>query len=148
MVGCNCALFLSRLHQEIDDQSRDPRMIDRDHLVGQVLIKDNNQDVEERNAKLEGNQHVRNQLRRRLSHRGVQLELHPAGGALRQLLLKGQRKVFRNNLPKNIQSLGGVRRNTKGAFQVNGSSLKLLLQRCKYLRCLLLQQTNLRLTKQ
>ena len=49
---------------------------------------------------------------------------------------------------KNIQSLGGVRRNTKGAFQVNGSSLKLLLQRCKYLRCLLLQQTNLRLTKQ
>jgi len=27
--------------------------------------------------------------------------------------------------------------------KVNGSSLKLLLQRCKYLRCLLLQQTNL-----
>ena len=75
-------------------------MIDRDHLVGQLLIKDNNQDVEERDAKLEGNQHVRNQLRRRLSHRGVQLELHPAGGALRQLLLKGPRGVFHNNLPK------------------------------------------------
>ena len=91
MVGCNCTLILSRLDHEIDDQNRRPRMIDRDHLVGQVLIKDNNQDVEERNAKLEGNQHVRNQLRRRLSHRGVQLELHPAGGALRQLLLKGPR---------------------------------------------------------
>ena len=69
------------------------------HLVGQV-IKDNNQDVEERNAELEGDQYVRNQLRRRLSHRGVQLELHPAGGALRQLLLKGQRGVFHKNLPK------------------------------------------------
>ena len=75
-------------------------MIDRDHLVGQLLIKDNNQDVEERNAELACDQHVRNQLRRRLSHRGVQLELHPAGGALRQLLLKGPRGVSHNNLPK------------------------------------------------
>ena len=100
MEGYFCTLILSRLHQEIDDQSRDPRMIDRDHLVGQLLIKDNNQDVEERNAKLACDQHVRNQLRRRLSHRGVQLELHPAGGALRQLLLKGPRRVFHNNLPK------------------------------------------------
>ena len=74
-------------------------MNDRYHLVGQV-INDNNQDVEERDAKLEGDQHVRNQLRRRLSHRGVQLELHPAGGALCQLLLKGPRGVFHNNLPK------------------------------------------------
>ena len=56
------------------------------------LIKDNNQDVEERNAQLAGDQHVWNQLRRRLAHRGVQLELHPAGGALRQLLLKGPRR--------------------------------------------------------
>ena len=74
-------------------------MNDRDDLVGQ-LIKDNNQDVEERNAEPEGDQHVRNQLRRRLPHRGVQLELHPAGGALCQLLLKGPRRVFHKSLPK------------------------------------------------
>ena len=74
-------------------------MNDRDHVVGQ-LIKDNNQDVEKRDAKLEGDQHVRNQLRRRLTHRGVQLELHPAGGALCQLLLKGSRRVFHKSFPK------------------------------------------------
>ena len=92
-------------------------MIDRDHLVGQLLIKDNNQDVEERDAKLEGDQHVRNQLRRRLSHRGVQLELHPAGGALCQLLLKGPRKVLHNNLPLTYNNWE-VRGNTKGAFRL------------------------------
>ena len=116
MVEYKCILFLSCLDDEIDDLNRRPCMIDRDHQVGQ-LIKDNNQDVEERNAKLEGDQHVRNQLRRRLSHRGVQLELHPAGGALRQLLLKGPRKVLHNNLPLTYNNWE-VRGNTKGAFRL------------------------------